>query len=188
MSNLIITVLTVIVNVLTALIAKLTVATTASTDVKFEAVDVEFELAHSGNDQLDFFAILDAVIEEVVEVATPVEVSNFDDAVILAALGLATPVVETVEVVEEVAETVEVLGTTFVIRYMTNVDVRFSGRSHIGFENVDGYLFQGNDGTSDFLIRVQKPITLAGAREWMSRNGETKRYNTKVFVTPTRKF
>lgn len=181
MSNLIINALVAIVRMLNNIIAALTVNLI---DLELEAVDVEFEPVTSVSDQLDFLAILDAPVEVAEEVVETVEVSSFDDAAILAALGLATPV-EVAPVAEEVVETIEVLGTTFVIRYMTNVNVRFSGRSHQGFENIDGYLFEGNDGTSDFLIRVQKPITLAGAREWMSRNGETKRYNTKVVVTAT---
>ncbi len=82
-------------------------------------------------------------------------------------------------------ETVVVLGVVFSVRYMTGVDVKFTGRVLHSFHNVEGYLFEGTDGTSDFLLRNQKPLSLAQAKQWMSHNGETKRYNTKVLVTPT---
>lgn len=193
MQSFILNVLIAIVSVLSRIITKLTTDTDTVETVNL--IDVEYEFVTNG--QLDFFAVLDEVIE-VTPVTTVVEVTEvtevqFDYSTIIAALGLVAeaPAVEVeVEVVAPVVAPVEdmtvtVLGIEYAIRHMTNVDVSFSGRSISRFYNVEGYLFQGSNGTSDFLIRVQAPLSISHAREWMSRNGETKWYNTKVVVTPT---
>jgi hypothetical protein len=189
MKNLIIATLSILVAMITAIVAKLTV----------NLIDVELE-AVTDNRVVFTFDVLDAAIaarwtiDTSVEVVEVTEVNSFDDAAILAALGLATeaPVVETTEIVEEVAtpvvETVTVLGIVYTITHMVGVDVSFSGRSVSRFSDIEGYLFEGTDGTSDFLIRVQAPLSLANAREWMSRSNETRAFNTRVVVTPTRKF
>jgi hypothetical protein len=185
MSNLIITVLTAIVSFLTAIVNKLTV------DVELEIVDVELEsfpLTVFSFDALDAIIAARWTIDTSVEVVEVTEVNNLDDAAILAALGLATPVVETFEevaVVAPVVETVEVSGVVYTITHMVDVDVSFSGRSISKFRNVEGYLFQGSNGTSDFLIRVQAPLNMANAKEWMSRNCDVRIFSTKVVVTPT---
>jgi hypothetical protein len=192
----------VIINALVAIVRMLNniiAALTANmTDVEFEAVDLEFE-AVTDTRVVFTFAALDAVLaarqaQWTIDTSVEVEVQvEFDDAAILAALGLATaaPVVETVEVVVEVAtpvETVIVNGVVYTITHLTNVDVIFTGRVNRSFSDVEGYLFEGTDGTSDFLLRVQAPLSLANAREWMSRSNETRAFNTRVVVTPTCKY
>ena len=196
MKNLIIAALTAVIAILNNLVIKLLV------DVEYEAIDVELEPA-TDNRIIFSFAAIDAynaarvadwTIDTSIEVVET-EVVNFDYSSIIAALGLATPseVVEVVETVEEVeaavvapaVETVTVLGIEYAIRHMTNVDVSFSGRSISRFNNVEGYLFEGSNGTSDFLIRVQAPLSLSNAKEWMSRNNDARYFTTKVVVTPT---
>jgi hypothetical protein len=192
MSNLIINVLNNLIAVLVSIISKLTVN---QVDVELEpVVNTRVIFTFDGIDaaiaarQADW--TIDTSVEAPVEVIeTVTEVSNFDDAAILAVLGLATAAAATpVEVVEEVVEIVTVLGIVYTITHMVGVDVSFSGRSISRFSDIEGYLFEGTDGTSDFLIRVQAPLSLANAREWMGRNNETRAFNTRVVVTPTRKF
>jgi hypothetical protein len=192
MSNLIIAILTVLVSFLNSILVKLTVV-----DVELELIDLEFEPVTSVNGQMDFFGVLDAPVEEVEvveteEVITEVQV-EFDYSSIVMALGLVNPVVETTEIVEEVVTPVEVVETVIVnnvvytIHHKVGVDVRFSGRVHAAFTDVEGYLFEGTDGTSDFLLRVQAPLSMSNAKAWMSLNNETRAFDTKVVVTPTYK-
>jgi hypothetical protein len=82
-------------------------------------------------------------------------------------------------------ETVTVNNVVYTITHMTNVDVSFSGRVHRSFTDVEGYLFQGTDGTSDFLLRVQAPLCIWNAKQWMSRNEDMK-FNTKVVVSSSK--
>lgn len=189
MSNLILNVLIAVVRVLNNLIA--VVRMLNNTDTEVNVIDVEFEFEAVTDGQLDFFGVLDEVVE-VTEVETaPVveteevvtEVDNFDFSSIIAALGLATPVVEVEEA--PVVETVVVNNVVYVIRYMTNVDVTFTGRVNRSFTDVEGFLFEGSDGTSDFLLRVQAPLSLANAKEWMARNDDVRYFTTRVVVTPT---
>jgi hypothetical protein len=107
MNIVIINALVAVVRMLNNIIAKLT---TNMTDVEFEAIDVEFEPTAPVSGQLDFFAVLDEVIEvatsiEVVETEEVITEVDFDYSSIIMALGLATPAVEVEEVAVEVVET-----------------------------------------------------------------------------------
>jgi hypothetical protein len=192
MTSYIVSILTATVAMINNLIAKLTVV-----NVEFEAIDVELETVTL---TVFSFATLDAAIAarqaqwtidtsvEVVE--TEVAPVEFDFSSIIAALGLATeaPVAAPVApVAEEVVETVTVNNVVYTIHHKVGVDVRFSGRVHAAFTDVEGYLFEGTDGTSDFLLRVQAPLSMSNAKAWMSLNNETRAFDTKVVVTPTYK-
>ena len=194
MSNLIINVLSALIAVLSALITKLTIV-----DVELELNDVELEPMIDTR-VIFSFAAIDAVIAARWTIDTSVEVveaaqtsAEFDFSSIIAALGLVTEApIEVVETVEEVeaavveTETVTVNNVVYTIRYMTQVDVRFSGRVHGVFVDAEGYLFEGDNGTSDFLLRVQAPLSLGLAKAWMELGAaESAFYRTTVVVTPT---